>query len=331
MRVKSIEEKWGYRSSSTSDESCKADMHRNLGIVDKVTLSQRASFSVALNQHGLTEVNEATSIYTRLQLTQNVPEQRNCCRRRSVQDTFGDVLDVGSEVPGRAGGTGEIQPCEPGGGATGHSLLRTFHLAKTGLTHLRMPEVHNTSLQTLQWVLEDGGHEKDLSSGLGKHLSSGRFFNHGLYSIATKNNRKASSDIFHVSWRLILKGGDGGEKDFQLQGHIDNHEVQTFALQFQPLSSADATVYGVILGIRQNEAGNNYEDKPTFFLKTFNVQEDIETSEVSGGKALEESVQRIADAPFLEMFKDRLEEPLSNLVQWKVSLLMAEALELDDL
>lgn len=81
---------------------------------------------------------------------------------------MGVVLDVGSEVPGRAGGGSEIQPCERGGGATGHNLLRTCHLANTGLTHLGMPEVHNTSLQTLHWVLEDGGHKKDLSSGLEK-------------------------------------------------------------------------------------------------------------------------------------------------------------------
>lgn len=59
----------------------------------------------------------------------------------------------------------------------GHSLLRTCHLANTGLAHLGMM-CTNTNLQTLQCVLEDGGHEKGLESGLEKHLSSGRFFNH---------------------------------------------------------------------------------------------------------------------------------------------------------
>lgn len=47
-----------------------------------------------------------------------------------------------------------------------------------GLTHLGMPEVHNTSLQTLEWVLEDGGQEKDLSSGLEKHFMKWQLFNH---------------------------------------------------------------------------------------------------------------------------------------------------------
>jgi len=37
------------------------------------------------------------------------------------------------------------------------------------------------------------------------------------------------------------------------------------------------------------------------------------------------------DAPSLETFKARLEEVLSNLVWWKMSLLMAEELELNDL
>jgi len=37
------------------------------------------------------------------------------------------------------------------------------------------------------------------------------------------------------------------------------------------------------------------------------------------------------DGPSLEVFKARLDETLSNLVQWKVSLPMAGALEVDDL
>ena len=37
------------------------------------------------------------------------------------------------------------------------------------------------------------------------------------------------------------------------------------------------------------------------------------------------------DAPFLEVFKARLDGALSNLVLWKVSLPMAGGLELDDL
>ena len=36
-------------------------------------------------------------------------------------------------------------------------------------------------------------------------------------------------------------------------------------------------------------------------------------------------------APFLEVFKARLDGALSNLVQWKVSLSMAAGLELRDL
>jgi len=36
-------------------------------------------------------------------------------------------------------------------------------------------------------------------------------------------------------------------------------------------------------------------------------------------------------APSLEMFKARLDGALSNLVQWKMSLLMAEGLEPGDL
>ena len=37
------------------------------------------------------------------------------------------------------------------------------------------------------------------------------------------------------------------------------------------------------------------------------------------------------DAPSLEVFKARLDGPLSNLVWWKMSLLMAGGLELNDL
>lgn len=52
---------------------------------------------------------------------------------------LGVVLDVGSEVPVRpVQGKWEIKPCEPGGRAMGHSLLRTCHLANTGLAHLGM-------------------------------------------------------------------------------------------------------------------------------------------------------------------------------------------------
>jgi len=39
----------------------------------------------------------------------------------------------------------------------------------------------------------------------------------------------------------------------------------------------------------------------------------------------------VVDAPSLAVFKARLDRPLSNLVQWKMSLLMAGGLELDDL
>ena len=38
-----------------------------------------------------------------------------------------------------------------------------------------------------------------------------------------------------------------------------------------------------------------------------------------------------ADAPSLEVIKARLDEALSNLIEWKVSLPMAGGLELDDL
>jgi len=41
--------------------------------------------------------------------------------------------------------------------------------------------------------------------------------------------------------------------------------------------------------------------------------------------------REVVDAPSLEMFKARLDGALSNLVLWKVSLLMAGGLELDDL
>ena len=40
---------------------------------------------------------------------------------------------------------------------------------------------------------------------------------------------------------------------------------------------------------------------------------------------------RFVDAPSLEMFKVGLDEALSNLVQWKMTLPMAVGLELDDL
>jgi len=39
----------------------------------------------------------------------------------------------------------------------------------------------------------------------------------------------------------------------------------------------------------------------------------------------------VVAAPFLEVFKARLDGALSNLVWWKLSLSMAEGLELDDL
>ena len=41
--------------------------------------------------------------------------------------------------------------------------------------------------------------------------------------------------------------------------------------------------------------------------------------------------REVVDAPSLEVFKARLDGALSNLVWWKVSLSMAEGLELDDL
>lgn len=39
----------------------------------------------------------------------------------------------------------------------------------------------------------------------------------------------------------------------------------------------------------------------------------------------------VVDGPSLDVFKDRLDGVLSKLIQWKVSLTMAEGLELDDL
>jgi len=44
-----------------------------------------------------------------------------------------------------------------------------------------------------------------------------------------------------------------------------------------------------------------------------------------------EVLEQDVDAPFLVMFKDRLDQALSNLVWWKVSLLMAGGLELGNL
>ena len=41
--------------------------------------------------------------------------------------------------------------------------------------------------------------------------------------------------------------------------------------------------------------------------------------------------REVVDAPFLEVFKARLDGALSNLFLWKVSLPMAGGLELDDL
>ena len=41
--------------------------------------------------------------------------------------------------------------------------------------------------------------------------------------------------------------------------------------------------------------------------------------------------REVVDAPSLEVFKARLDEALSNLIEWKVSLPMAGGLELDDL
>ena len=41
--------------------------------------------------------------------------------------------------------------------------------------------------------------------------------------------------------------------------------------------------------------------------------------------------REVVDAPSLEVFKVRLDEALSNLIEWKVSLPMAGGLELDDL
>jgi len=41
--------------------------------------------------------------------------------------------------------------------------------------------------------------------------------------------------------------------------------------------------------------------------------------------------RQVVDAPSLELFKARLDGALSNPVWWKMSLLMAGALELDDI
>ena len=41
--------------------------------------------------------------------------------------------------------------------------------------------------------------------------------------------------------------------------------------------------------------------------------------------------REVVDAPCLEVFKAGLDETLSNLVSWKVSLPMAGRVELDDL
>ena len=41
--------------------------------------------------------------------------------------------------------------------------------------------------------------------------------------------------------------------------------------------------------------------------------------------------REVVDAPSLEVFKARLDEALSNLIQWKVALPMAGGLELDHL
>ena len=41
--------------------------------------------------------------------------------------------------------------------------------------------------------------------------------------------------------------------------------------------------------------------------------------------------REVVHAPSLEVFKARLDEALSNLIEWKVSLPMAGGLELDDL
>jgi len=41
--------------------------------------------------------------------------------------------------------------------------------------------------------------------------------------------------------------------------------------------------------------------------------------------------REVVDTPSLAVFKVRLDGPLSNLVHWKVSLPMAEGMELDDL
>ena len=41
--------------------------------------------------------------------------------------------------------------------------------------------------------------------------------------------------------------------------------------------------------------------------------------------------REVVDAPSLEVFKARLDEALSNLIEWKVPLPMAGGLELDDL
>jgi len=42
-------------------------------------------------------------------------------------------------------------------------------------------------------------------------------------------------------------------------------------------------------------------------------------------------LKEAADAPSLEVFKARLDEALSNLVWWKLSLSVPEGLDLDDL
>ena len=41
--------------------------------------------------------------------------------------------------------------------------------------------------------------------------------------------------------------------------------------------------------------------------------------------------REVVDAPFLEVFKTRLDEALGNLIEWVASLPMAGGLELNDL
>ena len=79
--------------------------------------------------------------------------------------------------------------------------------------------------------------------------------------------------------------------------------------------------------------GGQWQDKGEWFLaetEEVQVRYQEEVFHTESGDTLEQVAQGVVDAPSLEAFKARLDVALGSLVQWLVTLHIAEGLKLDD-